>query len=136
MPKYVRERPIILYSNLDDQPDRTKDDVRGISDESILEDVKVVITRPGGDRHSTLIPRMKTIEGFGNWWVADLNLNFTDELGEWGIKWIYKTSTGEVVDNYVIHIVESNLVPVWCFQPLSDKTLPQDVKDLMSEDNV
>ena len=134
MPQYVRERPILLYSKLTDRPDTAKQ-VRGIADETVLQNVSVVILRPSGDRYDTMVPILEIIPNFGTWYVAVLNLDFTAELGEWKIKWIYKTTDGDVISEYPIEIVSSVLTPYWCFQraPEPDPSLPDDVKDLMSE---
>lgn len=136
MPRYVKNRPIILYSNLVDRPDRTKDDVRGLPDESVLQEVKVVVIRPSGDRYITLTPSLQDIDGFGQWYTATLNLNFTDEEGEWKIKWVYRTSSGDITDEYPIQIVNVNMTPMWCFQPnpVLNDVLPDDVKEMLAKD--
>ena len=135
MPEYVRERPIFLYSKFIDIPD-IKKEVRGIPDESTLQNVSVVILRPSGDRFDTLTPKLETIPNFGTWYVAALNLDFTAELGEWKIRWVYKTTTGDVISEYPISIVGNTITPYWCFQasPDPDGSLPDDVKILMEEE--
>ena len=134
MPQYVRERSIFLYSKLIDKPDIPQE-VRGIPDEATLQNVSVVILRPSGDRFDTLVPALEMIPGFGTWYVAILNLDFTAELGEWKIRWVYKTSTGDVISEYSIDIVSSVLTPYWCFQraPEHDDSLPDDVKEMMND---
>ena len=134
MPQYVRERPIHLYSKLVDRPDLSKQ-VRGIPDEVALQNVNVVILRPGGDRYDTMTPSLEIIPNFGTWYIAVLNLDFTAELGEWTIKWIYKTTDGDVISQYTIEIVSDVLTPYWCFQraPEPDPSLPDDVKELMED---
>ena len=117
---------------LNDIPD-TPDGIKGIPDNSVIENVSVVILRPSGDRFGVLQPTLETIPGFGTWYVVTLDLDFTAELGEWKIRWIYKTSTGEVISEYVINIVGSTITPYWCFQliPQNDDTLPDEIKELM-----
>lgn len=134
MPEYVRELPIRLYSMLSDLPDRG-DNVVGIPDESVLEDVSVVILRPSGDRFGVLDPTLELVPGFGTWYIATLNLDFTAEFGEWKIRWVYKTTTGDVISEYVINIVQDVITPYWCFQaiPQNDDTIPIEVKSLMDK---
>lgn len=128
MGKFVREKPIIVYSALQDKPD-VPQEIKGVPDDTEIESVSVVVIRPSGDRYATIGASKE-----GLWYIAQFTLNITDELGEWTVRWVYKTNHGDVVDEHKIQIVSINTIPYWDFQSLMvDDSLPDDVRSMFGD---
>lgn len=121
---YFRDLPIILYASPVDVQ---------------VEQARVVVFRPNGERFGELVPTLQNIGDFGTWYVATLNLSFTDESGPWTIKWVFRTNVGDITESYNVNI--SSVKPsvfTWCFQspPQQDDTLPDDVKELLNGNDI
>lgn len=123
--RYFRDRPILLYSNFNpiDLPVVPS-----------IQEVRAVVLRPNGDRYATLNAELKEVGDFGKWYTVVLNLGFTDEPGEWLVKWIYKTDHGEWTSEHGLFIsIAEPVIQHVVFQalPEEDDTLPDELKALL-----